>query len=42
VPGNAAWFGGYELGILLQTPVGGSKEDVHPVGVAASGALGGM
>jgi len=42
VPGNAAWFGGYELGIYLQTPVGGSKEDVHPVGVAAAGALGGM
>lgn len=42
VPGNAAWFGGYELGIFLLTPKGGSKEDIHPAGVAAAGALGGM
>lgn len=42
VPGNAAWFGGYELGLYLQTPEGGDKKDIHPVGVAAAGALGGM
>eukprot|EP00286_Rhodomonas_abbreviata_P004022 CAMPEP_0181346650 /NCGR_PEP_ID=MMETSP1101-20121128/33443_1 /TAXON_ID=46948 /ORGANISM="Rhodomonas abbreviata, Strain Caron Lab Isolate" /LENGTH=207 /DNA_ID=CAMNT_0023458781 /DNA_START=189 /DNA_END=809 /DNA_ORIENTATION=- len=35
VPGNAAWFGGYELGVYMLTPVGGRKEDVHPVGLAA-------
>jgi len=42
VPGNAAWFGGYELGIRALTPTGGSKSDIHPAGLAASGALGGM
>eukprot|EP00802_Teleaulax_amphioxeia_P013932 Tamp_13987.p1 GENE.Tamp_13987~~Tamp_13987.p1 ORF type:complete len:238 (-),score=18.57 Tamp_13987:683-1396(-) len=42
VPGNAVWFGGYELGIYLQTPKTGTKADIHPVGLAASGALGGM
>eukprot|EP00960_Hanusia_phi_P063763 765564-Hanusia_phi.AAC.2 len=42
VPGNAAWFGGYELGVYLLTPKGGSKSEVHPAGLAAAGALGGM
>ena len=42
VPGNAAWFGGYELGVYLLTPAGGGKQDIHPMGLAAAGALGGM
>mmetsp|Transcript_35406 Transcript_35406/g.83332 ORF Transcript_35406/g.83332 Transcript_35406/m.83332 type:complete len:301 (-) Transcript_35406:140-1042(-) len=42
VPGNAAWFGGYELGCILMTPEGGSRKDIHPTGLAAAGALGGM
>jgi hypothetical protein len=42
VPGNAAWFGGYELGVYLQTPKGGTKADLNPGQLAASGALGGM
>eukprot|EP00283_Hemiselmis_rufescens_P011174 CAMPEP_0173431466 /NCGR_PEP_ID=MMETSP1357-20121228/9597_1 /TAXON_ID=77926 /ORGANISM="Hemiselmis rufescens, Strain PCC563" /LENGTH=308 /DNA_ID=CAMNT_0014395951 /DNA_START=15 /DNA_END=941 /DNA_ORIENTATION=+ len=41
VPGNAAWFGGYELGVMLQTPEGGKKSDIHPVGLMVAGALGG-
>jgi hypothetical protein len=42
VPGNAAWFAGYELGIYLLTPEGKSKKNIHPSGLAAAGALGGM
>mmetsp|Transcript_12462 Transcript_12462/g.24716 ORF Transcript_12462/g.24716 Transcript_12462/m.24716 type:complete len:307 (-) Transcript_12462:485-1405(-) len=41
VPGNAAWFGGYELGVMLQTPEGGKKSDVHPLGLMLAGAMGG-
>jgi hypothetical protein len=40
VPGNAAWFGGYEMGIYLQTPKTGTKADIHPIGLAGAGALG--
>lgn len=42
IPGNAAWFAGYELGIYLLTPQGKTKQHIHPVGLAAAGALGGM
>ncbi len=42
IPGNAAWFAGYELGIYLLTPTGKTKKHIHPVGLAAAGALGGM
>lgn len=39
---SAAWFGGYELGLMLQTPVGGSRSDIGPLGLMGAGALGGM
>mmetsp|Transcript_9653 Transcript_9653/g.23891 ORF Transcript_9653/g.23891 Transcript_9653/m.23891 type:complete len:304 (+) Transcript_9653:261-1172(+) len=42
VPGNAAWFGGYELGVVALTPAGGKRSDVSPFGLMAAGALGGM
>ena len=35
-------FGGYKLGVYLQTPKGGTKADLNPGQLAASGALGGM
>ena len=37
VPGNMAWFGGYELGLYMQIPKGGSRSDVNPLGLMAAG-----
>lgn len=42
VPGNAAWFGGYELAVVALTPPGGQRSDVSPLGLMAAGACGGM
>ena len=42
IPGNAVWFGGYEGAMCFLVPNGGTKRDVHPVGHAAAGAVGGM
>lgn len=42
VPGNAAWFGGYEFAVRYLTPEGGKRSDIPPWGLMCSGALGGM
>lgn len=39
VPGNMAWFGGYELGLYMQIPKGGSRSDVNPLGLMAAGDI---
>jgi len=42
IPGGAAYFGMYEVFVKAFTPVGKTKDDVHPLLLACAGSCGGV